>query len=117
MVIVAAWICCDYRMHPHAMGSDLFFLCNRTSANVVRCDNLIPAVIRHWFEGNLPSGRHETLLIPEPFNVEDLRILAKKAFGQGFLKLVTGQGDILQDPRRSLTMVGAPEGDHLTAIA
>lgn len=65
----------------------------------------------------LPSGRHETLLIPEPFKVEDLRMLAKKTFGQGFLKLVTGQGDILQDPRQSLTMVGAPEGDLLTAIA
>ena len=40
----------------------------------------------------LPSGRGETLSIPESSRVGDLRALAQEAFGQGLLKLVTAKG-------------------------
>jgi hypothetical protein len=44
--------------------------------------------------------------------------LAQKAFGLAeFLRLVTAEGHVLNDPEKSLEAAGLSEGDHLTAIA
>jgi alpha-tubulin suppressor-like RCC1 family protein len=49
--------------------------------------------------------------------VGDLKLLAKRAFGQGFLKLVTAKGHVLTNPEDSLQDSGVQEGEHLTAVA
>ena len=64
----------------------------------------------------LPSGRCEKLSLPQSSKVGDLRILAQRSFAQGFLRLVTAQGDVLKDPLESLQAVGLQNGDHLSAI-
>ena len=65
---------------------------------------------------SLPSGRNENLFIPQSSKVGDLRILAQKSFGQGFLRLVTADGLVL-DPLESVQQAGIEGGDHLTALA
>ena len=63
----------------------------------------------------LPSGRTKTLSLPE--SVGDLQVLAQKSFLQGFLRLVTANGQMLLDPMQSLQAAGIHEGDNLTALA
>eukprot|EP00435_Cladocopium_sp_Y103_P032372 s760_g8.t1 len=43
--------------------------------------------------------------------------MAQKAFGRGFLRLVTADGHALIDPMQSLHAAGLQEGDHVTAVA
>ena len=64
----------------------------------------------------LPSGRNENLSVPKSSKVGDLKVLAQKAFGQGFVKLVTVEGQVLT-PSKSLDAVGIQDGDNLVAIA
>ena len=49
----------------------------------------------------LPNGRSEHFALPKSSKVGDLRILAQKAFGQGFLRLVSDKG-VMLDPEESL---------------
>jgi hypothetical protein len=65
----------------------------------------------------LPSGRTKTLSLPESSEVGDLQVLAQKSFLQGFLRLVTANGQMLLDPMQSLQAAGIHEGDNLTALA
>jgi len=68
---------------------------------------------------SLPSGNQPKRFTCEKSSkVGDLRILAQKAFGLAeFLRLVTAEGHVLNDPEKSLEAAGLSEGDHLTAIA
>ena len=66
---------------------------------------------------SLPSGSGKTLLLPELSKVGDLKILAQRSFGQGFLKLVTAEGHALTDPEDLLKAAGVQDGEHLTAVA
>eukprot|EP00435_Cladocopium_sp_Y103_P041643 s1343_g11.t1 len=49
--------------------------------------------------------------------VRDLKLLAQRSLGQGFLKLVTKEGHVLASPGDSLQAAGVQDGDHLTAVA
>ena len=64
----------------------------------------------------LPSGKRKILIIDESSKVGDLKILAQQAFGQGFLRLVTAAGFVLNDPAKSLQDARVQDGDHLTAV-
>ena len=67
---------------------------------------------------SLPSGNQPRFTREKSSKVGDLRILAQKAFGLAdFLRLVTAEGHVLNDPEKSLEAAGLSEGDHLTAIA
>ena len=66
---------------------------------------------------SLPSGCSEKLSIEESSKVGDLRMLAQKSFGYGFLRLITSEGCLLVDPMESLQTAGIEDGDHLTALA
>eukprot|EP00435_Cladocopium_sp_Y103_P017121 s2206_g4.t1 len=63
----------------------------------------------------MPSGRSEKLVVPKSSAVGDLKLLAQKTFGQGFLRLVA-DGRIL-DPMESLETAGLQDGDELCALA
>ena len=65
----------------------------------------------------LPSGRSVNLSVPESCKVQDLKFLAQQSFGQGFVKLVTAEGQVLTQPGKSLDALGILDGDCLTAIA
>ena len=65
---------------------------------------------------SLPSGRSETLLLPELATVEDLQILAQESFGQKFLRLVTAKNRALSNPTDSLQAAGIQEAEQLTAV-
>ena len=65
----------------------------------------------------LPSGKRKRLAVLESSKVGDLIILAQESFGQSFLRLVTAQGHVLNDQRKSLQAAGIQDGDHITAIA
>jgi hypothetical protein len=65
----------------------------------------------------LASGRSEILSILQSSKVQDLRILAQKSLGQGFLKLVPASGQVLPDHTESLDGAGIQDGDHLMTIA
>eukprot|EP00435_Cladocopium_sp_Y103_P048563 s376_g14.t1 len=65
----------------------------------------------------LPGGKRKRLAVLESSKVGDLIILAQKHFGQGFLRLGTAQGHILNDHLKSLQAAGIQDGDHITAIA
>eukprot|EP00435_Cladocopium_sp_Y103_P051588 s124_g16.t1 len=65
---------------------------------------------------SLPSGRGETLLLPELSTVEDLQILAQESFGQKLLRLVTSKNRALTNPKDSLQAAEIQEGEHLTAV-
>ena len=54
----------------------------------------------------LPSGKRKTLAIEESSKVGDLKILAQKTFGQGFLGLVTALGHVLNDPQGHCNLQG-----------
>eukprot|EP00435_Cladocopium_sp_Y103_P009112 s248_g2.t1 len=64
----------------------------------------------------LPSGKRKSLTIEKSSRVRDLKRLAQKAFGQGFLGVVTAKGHMLQDLAQSLEAAGVSDGDHLTAV-
>ena len=64
----------------------------------------------------LSSARRQRFEVPESSKVGDLKSLAQKSFGKGFLKLVTTQGKVLSDPDKSLQAAGLQDEDHLTAI-
>ena len=65
---------------------------------------------------SFPSGSGETLLLPEHSKVGDLKLLVRKTFSKGFLKLVTAQGRVLTDPEEPL-QAAVKDGEHLTAVA
>ena len=62
----------------------------------------------------LASGRSVNLSVPQSSKVVDLKILAQQALGQGFLKLMTAEGQVLTQPGES---VGILDGDRVSAIA
>ena len=62
----------------------------------------------------LTSGRSESLRIPESSKVGDLKLLAKRSFGQPFLRLATAEGRVLTD--LELVQTALQDGDQLTAI-
>ena len=62
----------------------------------------------------LASGRSVNLSVPQSSKVVDLKILAQQALGQGFLKLMTAEGQVLTQPGES---VGMLDGDRVSAIA
>eukprot|EP00435_Cladocopium_sp_Y103_P021600 s1196_g5.t1 len=64
----------------------------------------------------LPSGQNVHLSVPQSSKVGELKVLAQKAFGHGFVKLVTVEGQVLT-PKKSLDEVGIQDGDNLMAIA
>jgi hypothetical protein len=66
---------------------------------------------------SLPSGRSETLLLPEHSTVGDLQVLAQQSFGQKFLRLVTSTNRALTQPMDSLQAAGIQDGEHLTGLA
>ena len=66
---------------------------------------------------SFPSGSGETLLLPAHSKVGDLKRLAQKSLGQGFLKLVTAEGSVLANPEDSLEVAGVEDGGYLTAVA
>ena len=63
-----------------------------------------------------PSGSGEILSLPEHSKVGDLRILAQKTFGKGFLKFVTAEGHVLSNPEESLQAAGVRDGERLTVV-
>ena len=64
-----------------------------------------------------PSGRTETLSLPESSNVGDLRSFAQKSLKlRHFLQFVSAAGRLLEDPEESLT-AALEEGDSVTALA
>ena len=65
----------------------------------------------------MPSGRSETLSIPQSSKVGDLKALIQKSFEQQFLRLVTAEGHALTDLTESLESLGIQDGDTLTALA
>jgi hypothetical protein len=65
---------------------------------------------------SLPSGCCKTLSLSHSSIVSDLKLLAQKSFGQGFLRLVTEEGRVLTDLMETLPSV-IQDGEHLTAIA
>ena len=65
----------------------------------------------------LPSGKRKCLAVEKSSKVGDLKILAQQAFGQGFLRLVSAAGNVLNDPEKSLEGAGIQDSDHVTAVA
>ena len=60
---------------------------------------------------SFPSGSGQTLSLPELSKVGDLKILAQRSLGQGFLKLVTLEGHVLTNPQESLQDAGVQDGE------
>ena len=65
---------------------------------------------------SLPSGRNESLKVPELSTVGDLQVLAQESFGQKFLRLVTSKNVALTNPMDPLQAAEIQEGEHLTAF-
>ena len=59
---------------------------------------------------SFPSGSGETLLLAELSTVGDLKLLAQRSLGQGFLKLVTIDGHVLTNPKGTLQDAGVQDG-------
>ena len=57
---------------------------------------------------SLPSGRNESLKVPELSTVGDLQVLAQESFGQKFLRLVTSKNVALTNPKDSLQAARDP---------
>jgi len=66
-------------------------------------------------EVSLPSGR-ETVVVSQCGTIADLKLVAQRSFGQGFLRLAAPDGRLL-DPAKSLRLSGLQDGDSLIAIA
>ena len=65
---------------------------------------------------SLPSGRCETIVVPQSGTVADLKIAAQQSLGQPFLRLVA-TGERLFDPTDSLRLSGFQDGDSVAAVA
>ena len=61
---------------------------------------------------SFPSGSGETPSLPEHYKVGDLKLLAQRSLGKGFL----GGGNVLTNPMEFLQAAGIQEGDCLTAV-
>lgn len=66
---------------------------------------------------SFPSGSGKTLELDELSKVKDLKLLAQRSFGRGFLKFVPAKGHVLTNPADSLQAAGIQDGEHLTAVA
>jgi len=66
---------------------------------------------------SFPSGSGNSLLLPEHSKVGDLKLLAQKSLGRGFLKLVTANGHVLNNLADSLQSAGVQDGERLTVVA
>jgi len=66
---------------------------------------------------SFPSGSGKTLELDELSKVKDLKLLAHRSFGRGFLKFVPAKGHVLTNPADSLQAAGIQDGEHLTAVA
>eukprot|EP00435_Cladocopium_sp_Y103_P046371 s1557_g13.t1 len=66
---------------------------------------------------SFPSSSGETLLLPEGSKVRDLKLLAQRSLGRGFLKLISVDGHVLTNLDDSLQAAGVKDGEHLTAVA
>ncbi|CAE7293888.1 Spon1, partial [Symbiodinium necroappetens] len=64
----------------------------------------------------LPSGRAECFSVDQGSTVGDLKVLAQQTLQQGFLRLVTTEGRVLDDFQQSLLTAGLQDGDHVTAF-
>eukprot|EP00435_Cladocopium_sp_Y103_P061341 s230_g23.t1 len=67
-------------------------------------------------EVSMPSGRCATVEVSLSCNIIDVKKVSQETFGQGFLKLATSDGRLL-DPRDPLRLSGLRNGDSLAAIA
>ena len=67
-------------------------------------------------EVSLPSGHCETISVSDSGTIADLKIAARRSFGQCFLRLATADGRLL-DPTDSLSLSGLQDGDCLSAVA
>ena len=65
---------------------------------------------------SLPSGRCEAVAAQQSGTIADLKVAAQQSLGQGFLRLATPDGRLL-DPTESLLLSGLQNGDSLTAVA
>ena len=63
---------------------------------------------------SLPSGHSTSLSIPQCSTVGDLKTSTQESLGKHFLRLVTSEGQNLNNP--SLWAAGLEDGDQLTAI-
>ena len=66
---------------------------------------------------SFPSGRVETLSLPDHSKVGDLKVLAQQTFGKRFLKLINAERHVLTNLQKSLQDAGVKHGEHLTAVA
>ena len=62
----------------------------------------------------LPSAKRKQFEVSESPKVGELKRLAQKWFGHGFLKLVTAEGKILSEPEKSLRTAGLQDEDYLS---
>ena len=67
-------------------------------------------------EVSLPSGRCATVSVLESGTVADLKRAAQKSLVQGFLRLATADGYLL-NPTDSLRLSGLQDGDCIAAVA
>ena len=65
---------------------------------------------------SLPSGRCEAVAAQQSGTIADLKVAAQQSLGQGFLRLATPDGRLL-DPTESLLLSGLQNGESLTAVA
>ena len=65
---------------------------------------------------SLPSGHCEAVAAQQSGTIADLKVAAQQSLGQGFLRLATPDGRLL-DPTESLLLSGLQNGDSLTAVA
>eukprot|EP00435_Cladocopium_sp_Y103_P046597 s360_g13.t1 len=66
---------------------------------------------------SFPSGRGGSVSLPATSTLRDLKILAQNCLGQGFLRLVKGDGSVLTNSMDTLLHAGIQDGEHLTAVA
>ena len=65
---------------------------------------------------SLPSGHSTSLSIPQCSTVGDLKTSTQESLGKHFLRLVTSEGQNLNNPSEALWAAGLDDGDQLTAI-
>ena len=70
----------------------------------------------HPIDVALSISRQQRFEVPESYKVWDLKSLAQKSFGKGFLRLVTAHGEVLSELDKSLQAAGLQDEDHLTAM-
>eukprot|EP00435_Cladocopium_sp_Y103_P062881 s551_g24.t1 len=92
------------------------YCCLSTHAPYISLEEILFVLRMLRVHVSFPSGSGETLSIPEHSKVGDLKLLAQKTFGKGFLKLVRGDGHVLTDLKESLQAAGLRDGETLTAV-